>query len=116
MVLQLVVKAMNDTTEPDGLVPSYLFFECIPRFPAVDSTVLNQKDCTNTLENAGNEMATRAAELGLKTALASRVLRNADLLMAAGDIVRVFRETKKCCVGIFSIVQVEDKQVFVLQP
>ncbi len=71
--LQLAVKAMNDTMGPDGLVPSYLVFGCIPRFPAVDSTVPNQKDRMNALEKARNEMATIEAELRLKTVLASRV-------------------------------------------
>ena len=46
----LVVKAMNDTMELDGLVPSYLILNCIPGFAAFDSTVPNNKDRMNALE------------------------------------------------------------------
>ncbi len=66
MTLQLAVKAMNNTMGPEGLVPSYLVFESIPRFPVVDS-------------RTSNGMATIAAELRIKTALASRFSYNADL-------------------------------------
>ncbi len=33
IILKLAVKAMNDTMDPEGLVPSYLEFGCILRFP-----------------------------------------------------------------------------------
>ncbi len=54
----------------------------------------------NALEKARNEMAKIVAELRLKTALDSRVPRNAELSVAAGDLVRVFRETYKRYVGL----------------
>ena len=95
MALQLAVKAMNDTMGPDGLVPSYLVFGCIPHFPAVDSIVPNQKDRMNALEKAHNEMATIVAELRPKTALSFRFPRNADLSVAAEGLVCVFREAEK---------------------
>ncbi len=37
IALRISVKAMNDTMGLNGLVPSYLVFGCVPRFPAVDS-------------------------------------------------------------------------------
>ena len=115
MALQLAVKARNDTMGPEGFVHSYLGLGCIQRFPAVDSTVPNQKYLMNSLEKARNEMATIVAELRLKTALASRVTQNSDLSIAAGDLGRVFRKTDKRYVGLFPIIQVDGKQVFVLQ-
>ncbi len=112
IALQLAGKAMNDTRGPDGLVTAYLVFGCIPRFPAVDLTVPNQKDRMNELEKARNEMATIVAELRLKTALASRVPRNADLSAAAGDLMRVFRETYKRYVGPLPIIRVDGTSIF----
>ncbi len=90
MAVQLAVKAMNDTMGPGGLLPSYLFFGCITRFSAVTSTGSNQKDQMNAPEKARNKMATIATELWFKTALASRVTRNSDVSVTAGDLVRVF--------------------------
>ncbi len=115
MALQLAVKAMNETMRPDGVAPSYLVFGWIPRFPEVESTLPNQKDRHNAFERARNEMATVVAELRLKTALASRILQNADLSVAAGDSVRVLRETDKRYVGPFQIIRVHSNQVFFLQ-
>ncbi len=60
-------------------------------------------------------MAKTVAESRLKMALASRVPRNAAMSVAAGDLVRVFRETGKHYVGPFPIIRVGGKQVFVLQ-
>ena len=42
--LRLAIKACNDTLGPEGLVPSYLVFGCIPRFPSVDSSLTKQKE------------------------------------------------------------------------
>ncbi len=43
IVLHIAVKAMNDTMGSNGLVPSYLVFECVPRFPFVHSKLPDQQ-------------------------------------------------------------------------
>ena len=39
IIVKLAVKAMNDTMGPEGLVPSYLVFVSIPRFPSKESAL-----------------------------------------------------------------------------
>ena len=43
LTLRLAVKAMNDTMNPEGLVPSLLVFSVLPRFPAFNRTLPNQE-------------------------------------------------------------------------
>ncbi len=95
IVLKLAVRAMNDTMGPEGLVPSYLVFGCIPRFPSTDSTLPTQQQRMDAMQAARREMAIITAELQIRKALMSRVLRNADLVIEIGDLVRIFRETEK---------------------
>ncbi len=80
---------------PNGLVPSYLVFGCVPRFPAVDSKLPDQQSRMNALSRARQEMATIVSELRIEKALASRVPRNADLKVEPSDKVRIHRETDK---------------------
>ncbi len=49
IVLCIAVEAMNDTMGPNGLVPSYLLFGCVPRFPSVDSKLPDQHSRMGTL-------------------------------------------------------------------
>ena len=114
IVLQLAVKAINDTMGPEGLVPSLLVFGCIPRFPAVSSKVPEQKERMNALISARQEMATITAELRVTKALRSKVPRNADLVIFPGQRVLVWRESDKKYIGPYPVIRVDDKQVYLL--
>lgn len=103
VVLRIAVNAMNDTMGPNGLVPSYLVFGCVPRFPAVDSEYPYQQTRIDAMSRARQEMDTVVAEIRIRKALASRIPRNADLSIEAGDKVRVFRETDNKYLGPYQI-------------
>ena len=114
VALKISVKAMNDTMGPKGLVPSYLIFGWILRFPAVDSTLQDQATRMDALSAARRKMVTISADQRIRTALASRVPRNADLKIGVGDKVRAFRETDKRFTGPFPVIRVDSEQIFVL--
>ncbi len=46
---KLAVKAMNDTMRPEGLVPSYRVFDCIPRFLSTESKLPTQQSGMNAM-------------------------------------------------------------------
>ena len=48
-MLRIVVKAMNDTVRPSGLVPSYLDIGCVPIFLSADSKLRDQQSRMDAL-------------------------------------------------------------------
>ncbi len=113
VILKLAVKAMNDTMGPKGLVPSYLVFGCILRFPSAESTLTTQQQRMDAMHAALREMLIITAELRIRKALSSHVPRNADLVIEVGDLVRVFRETEKRYVGPYTVITVSGTHVFI---
>ena len=87
IILKLAVKACNDTLGPEGLVPSYLAFGCIPRFTSTESPLPMQQQRMDAMQSDRREMAIITAELRIRKALSSRVPRNADLMIEVGDLV-----------------------------
>jgi hypothetical protein len=69
LVLRLSIEAMNDTMGPEGLVPSLLVFGVLPRFPATQTSLPNQKDRMEALSAARSEMETITSELRLAEAM-----------------------------------------------
>ncbi len=112
IALRIAVKAMNDTLEPNGLVPSYLVFGCVPRFPAVDSKLPNQQSRMDALSLVRQEVAIIVSEMRVQKALTSRVPRNAELKIEPRDKVRIYRETDKKYVGPYLVFRVDNKQLF----
>ena len=55
-ILSTAVKAMNDTMNCDGLVPSLLVLGVLPRFPSLRTKLPNQTDCMRALSAARAEM------------------------------------------------------------
>ena len=115
VALQLAVKAMNDTMGPNGLVPSFLVFGCIPRFPSINSRLPEQQNRMKALEKARTQIATIFAEQRISKAMASQVPRNSDLIIESGDKVRFYRETDKKYAGPFPVIRIDGKQVYLLQ-
>ena len=48
--LRLSVKSMNDTMGPNGLVPSFLVFGTLPRFPFLNTNLPNQREILKALQ------------------------------------------------------------------
>lgn len=115
VALKLAVKAINDTMGPEGLVPSFIVFGCIPRFSTINSDLPGQKERIRALHQARKEISTITAEIRIKRALISKIPRNTDVVLIPGDKVRVFRETDRKCVVPFPVIRIEGMQVFVLQ-
>ena len=77
----LALKAINDTMNPEGLVPSLLVFGVLPRFPPFNTELPGQAppvlvtqcppDRMRALQMARAEMETISAELSLQRALVS---------------------------------------------
>ena len=84
LTLRLAVKAMNETMNPEGLVPSLLVFGALPRFPAFNTTLPNQEQRMRALQIARSEMETVSSELRLRRALLSRVSYNREPLHQYG--------------------------------
>jgi len=115
LCLRLALKAMNDTMNPEGLVPSLLVFGVLPRFPAVNTQLPNQVERMRALEVARAEMESITAELRLRKALNSNLSAAASKVYKAGDEVLVFREDEKPVkwTGPFKVLRVDDKQIFI---
>ncbi len=114
IILKLPVKAMDDTLGPKGLVPSYLVFSCIPRFPSTESTLPTQQQRMDAMQSAWREMAIITVEFRIRKALWSRVPRNADLVIEVGDLGRVFRETDKRYVGPYFVICIDGPHVCII--
>ena len=89
IALLIAIKTMTDTMGPNGLVPSYLVFGCVSRFPAVNSKLPDQQSRVDALSRTRQEMNTIISEMRMQKALASLVPRNADSQKEPGDTVRI---------------------------
>ena len=106
IVLCIAFKAMNDNMGHNGLVPSYLVFGCVPRFPSVDSKLPEHQSRMEALPRALQEMITVASELRVQKALACRVPRYAELKIELGDKIRIYCRTDKKYVGQYTVIRV----------
>ena len=119
VALRLATKALNDTSGPDGLVPSLLVFGSLPSFPAVNMDVPIQKHRMAALQTARKEMSSIVARLRIQEALRSRLPPAAKYLIEPGDLVHIYREGNASTKsqgewkGPFKVVSVRGKQVTV---
>lgn len=115
LVMRLAVKAMNDTMNPEGLVPSLLVFGVLPRFPPMSSELPRQQEIMRALEVARAEMETISNELRLRTALLSRLPNAATFDLEVGQAVFVYREGHQPYkwTGPYKVTKIEDRQVFI---
>ena len=103
---------MNDTMGPNGLVPSFLVFGVLPRFPFLHTTLPNQIQRMRALQAGRTEMETVVSELRVRQAMLSKIPRCVDTILKPGDLVRVYRETDKKYVGPYPVIRVDGKQVY----
>lgn len=95
--VRLAVKALNDTTGPDGMVPSLLVFGSLPSFPAVNMDLPIQKERMAALQTARKEMASIVARLRVQEALRYKIPPSTHFLIKLGDAVYFYREGKSGC-------------------
>jgi hypothetical protein len=92
--LQIVFKAINDTTSPDGLVPTLLTFSAYPRITELDMLSLTVAQHVNIIKKAMAEVRKVRAERQVVDILAQRnsprISYIHDLLL--NSLVLVWRE------------------------
>lgn len=71
--LKLATKAMNDTMNPEGFIPSLLVFGVLPRFPPMSTELPNQVDRMRALEVARAEIEQFTSEIRIKKALIAKI-------------------------------------------
>jgi hypothetical protein len=71
-VLQMIVKAINDTAESDELMPILLIFEAYPRIHTMNSPIPSISQRAMTIEKAMTEMRKFRAERQVADALNTR--------------------------------------------
>ncbi|EED14740.1 conserved hypothetical protein [Talaromyces stipitatus ATCC 10500] len=117
IILQMVVKAVNDTVGPDGLVPTILVFGAYPRMTY---------DSPPSALTAKRAQAMRKAMIDLRNAMATRKVNNAlkarngpivteMLNLAPGTDVQVWREGKGWT-GPHKVISVNDYNMIVDLP
>jgi hypothetical protein len=79
LALSLVIKAMNDTVGPEGLVPALLVFCISPRLSA-DGSLPNQHDHMLELDSARREMDTIVSEMRIERAFSGKTFPDAILV------------------------------------
>lgn len=109
MLLKISTKAMNDTIDHNGLVPSLLVFGVIPRFPILCSEFPTQRERMKILSEARIEMNTTIAEKRIATALQKNVTSAADRVYMFGDEVLVYEEKEKKWIGPYIVKKVNHK-------
>ena len=107
MILKFPVNAMNDTMDPEGLVPSCLVFGWTPRFSSTESRLRTKQKIMDAMHADRPEMAILTAEIRISAALSSCVIET-------GDCVRGFCKADKQYVGPYPIIRVDGTQVFII--
>jgi hypothetical protein len=100
---------MNDTIGENGLVPLLLVFGVIPRYPALNTELPNQKVRMEFIAAAQMEMNSIIAERRIATTLAKNIPSAAEYVYAVGDEVLDFREKESSWTGPFKVVAIADK-------
>lgn len=90
-MLQLAVKAYNDTASPDGLAPTLLFFGIVPRISIHSIELPRQRERMKALHCASKQMSSVMAQSRLNRAAGSRVTGTEDPNFKIGDTVLVYR-------------------------
>lgn len=108
-LLKLAVKAMNDTSGENGLVPLFLVFEIFPRLPIISHDLPNQEKRVKIMVEAQMEMNAIVAEKRISTALSKNVPAAADRNYHPGEEVLVYRKKEKEWVGPFTVISFDEK-------
>ena len=111
ILLNIAVKAMNDTIGEKGLVPSLLAFGITPRFPIISTDLPTQSERMRLLATAQMEMNAIVAERRVQAALTRQIPPAADRVYQLGDEVLVFSEQDKNWLGPFVVMHVQGRMI-----
>lgn len=110
VVLRLVVKACNDTLDPDGLVPILLVYGALPSLQVATAKIPQQQARMKALDCARREMKQITVERRI-TRLQVENPSASKYTIRPGSLVRVYCEEAKSWIGRVEVVQVEGKMV-----
>lgn len=110
--LSLAVSAMSNAARPAGQVSLLFVFGIVLRTPINPVDLPEQRMRLKAIRTALDEMRRNGARARLRTALRTCVPRAADVDIAAGMTVLVFRKKPvNCWVGRYTIVKTDEKHV-----
>jgi Reverse transcriptase (RNA-dependent DNA polymerase) len=105
---------MNDTMNPEGLVPSYLVFGIMPRLMDQNTKLPIQAERMKAVEVARAEMETITSEIRLRKALKSNIPAATNQNYDIGQKVLVYRERDNPpWQGPYNVTKIENKQIFI---
>jgi hypothetical protein len=112
LALSLANKSMNDTTGPEGLVPTQLVFGIVPRLSA-NGPLPHHQERLLAMDSARREMDAIVSELRIKRALNSKTPSGATRVFRPRELVYLYRERPSQWMGPFPIFRVDEKTVYV---
>lgn len=118
-VLQMAVKAINDSVGPEGLVPTLLVFGALPRLGLpTDAPTPSTFQRATALRKATAEMSRHFASRQIKDALATRNGPDVSDIHTApiGSAVLVYRPSKDMWEGPYSLLDIQGEDIIVLTP
>lgn len=113
LILQVAIKACNDTAGPAGNVPTLLVFGVIPRMPIHPEELPAQRDRMNALHRARNHMTNLMARSKLIKASKLRVPNAVDLEINIGDPILVYRDDPGKWVGPYRVIDTDHKSIYI---
>lgn len=91
-MLRYSVKALNDTMEPEGLVPSMLVLGFIPYFPSGNKNDRDKEKRMGAIRSSRAEMEGKTSELRIKAVLKAKIPPSTKYELYPVHSVRVYRE------------------------
>jgi hypothetical protein len=115
LILQMAVKAINDTAGPDGLVPTLLVFGTYPRLSESDPPSPNITQRAIAVRKAMQELVKLRARRQITDALGQRNGPKVERLhdLAIGSDVLVWRVHDKAWTGPYRLLSIEGEDVTV---
>lgn len=111
--LRLAVKAINDTTGSNGLVPSTLVFSMIPSLPVATRNKITQDERFKALATARNVVVQTISERRLDDDLRKKLPVSTSYIGSPGQSVRVYRKSIRAWDGPFIVTKIDRKIVTV---
>lgn len=109
ILLQMAVKAVNDTAGPDGIVPSLLVFDVYPRMSNLDLPSPSVSQWAAAIKSVMKEVRRLHALRDVKDALRTRNgPRTHNLLhLPLNSDVLVWRENQKAWTGPYKLISID---------
>ena len=107
--LALAVKAGNDVTNSDGLVPSLLVFGVLPKLPDLSRIPSNQRERFRALAAARKEYEKAISQQCIRAALNRAPPQASNYTFVPGDNVYVYREKLKHWTGPHIVAETDGK-------